>query len=104
MENKHKVFNGTYYHKDTSDRIINALEDAMKNNTRITVDYGDVKTGKSWEEDHNITGYVGRSTGKFKIPLLIHNSRSMGGVSLLDHYILSIRHANKKNGGTIATA
>ena len=91
--------NGTSYHAETSRRIIQVLERARKYHTRITVDYGDVKTGKSWNEHFDITGYVGRSMGPVKVPLLVHNSRSMGGGAMLDHCILSIRFANKKDGG-----
>ena len=84
------VVDGTSYHKETPDKLIQILESARRNQTRITVDYGDVKTNKSWNEEYDITGYVGRSTGINKIPLLVHNSRSMGGGSLLDHCIIKV--------------
>ena len=89
-ENKYKVVDGTSYHKETNDLLIKTLENARKNNIRIVVDYGDVKTGKSWGEQHNITGYVGRSTGSIKIPLLVYNTRSLGGGALLDHCIIKV--------------
>ena len=90
---------GTSYHAETPRIIIQVLERARKYHTRITVDYGDVKTGESWNECFDVTGYVGRSTGPVKVPLLVHNYRSMGGGSILDHCIISIRFANKKDGG-----
>lgn len=92
-ETKYQIANGTYYHFDTSETVINVLETARANRTRITVDYGDVKTGVSWEETHNVTGRVGRSTGSIKIPLLIHNSRSMGGCGILTHCIIGIKES-----------
>lgn len=57
---------------------------------RIRVWYGDIKTGLSWNEEHDIMGYIGRSTGTDKIPLLVNNKRSFGGGGLLDHCIIRI--------------
>lgn len=37
-----------------------------------------------------MTGTVGKSTGTQPIPLLVHNSRSLGGGGLLDHCIVKI--------------
>ena len=76
---------------ETPVELCNLLNRLRDNRTRIVVDYGDVKTGKSWGEVYDITGYVGRSTGGIKIPLLIHNSRSHGGGALFDDCILSIK-------------
>lgn len=97
----YRIFNGTYYHEETPDNLIRVLDYCRQNNIRVTVDYGDTKTKKSWNETYDITGYIGRSTGKIKIPLLVYNSRSFGGSSLLDNCILSIKYANKKQGGLL---
>lgn len=100
--NKYKITeSGTAYHIDTPDELVRILEWLRDNQTRITVDYGDTKTGKSWNEEHDVSGRIGRSNGKFKIPLLIYSSRSWGGGGLLDHCILSIKHSNKSEGGYI---
>jgi hypothetical protein len=85
-----KTVSGTFYHEETSDEVVEVLERARENGTRLTLDYGDVKTGESWGEVYDINGYVGRSNGRIKIPLLIHNNRSMGGGSVLDHCIIGI--------------
>jgi hypothetical protein len=98
---KYKVFNGTSYHEETPQKLVEVLEGLRESRKRITVDYGDTETGESWGEVYDITGTIGRSTGGIKIPLLVHNARSMGGGALLDNCILSIRHANKKDGGYI---
>lgn len=86
--------NGTFYNKSTPKDLIEVLERARENKTRIVLDYGDTKTGKSWGEVNDIKGYVGRSTGTIKIPLLVFNSRSLGGGGMLDHCILSV-HTTK---------
>lgn len=96
-----KTVNGTSYHDETPDLLVRVLEDLRESRARITLDYGDVKTGKSWDDVYDISGRIGRSTGLTKIPLLVHNARSMGGGGILDHCILSIRYANKRDGGVI---
>lgn len=58
--------------------------------TRIRVWYGDTLSGTAWPEENDVLGYVGRSTGQNKIPLLIHNSRSNGGGGILRDRIVRI--------------
>jgi len=81
-ERKYKVVNGTSYHENTPDEVINVLEDARQKGTRIRIWYGE--NGLSWDEENDIIGNIGRSTGTNKIPLLINNARSLGGPGLLD--------------------
>lgn len=86
----YKIVNGIAYHEETNEIIVNVLEHVRHSRERIIVDYGDVKTGKSWGDSYDITGYIGRSTGTIKIPLLVYNRRSYGGGALLDHCIIKI--------------
>lgn len=90
METKYKVVNGTSYHNETSETVLNILERCRMNNVRIVVDYGNVSTGQSWGERFDICGYIGRSGGINKIPLLIYTKRSIGGSGILDHCIIRI--------------
>lgn len=93
-EIKYKVVNGTSYHAKTSDSVIQVLESVMQSpRKRIRIYLGDVATGKCWNEEHYIFGYVGRSTGSVKIPLLVTNSRSYGGCAILDHCIIKIKES-----------
>lgn len=92
----YKEVNGTSYHKETPDAVIIILEWSRETKTRITIDYGDIKTGKTWGEVYDIEGHVGRSTGEIKIPLLIKTSRSTGGGGILDHCIIGIYTAKGK--------
>ena len=85
--------NGTYYHRDTPRRVIDVLERARRDRFRIRLHYGDVVTGRDWMDEHWVTGRVGRSMGKISIPLILANSRSPGGPSILDHCIVQIRTA-----------
>jgi hypothetical protein len=38
-------------------------------------------------------GYIGQSMGPIKVPLMVANSRSLGGGALLDHCIVRIRQS-----------
>lgn len=86
----YNIVNGTAYHAETKQIIIDVLERARQNRIRLKIYYGDTVTGRSWLEEYDIYGTIGRSTGDYKIPLLIHNSRSIGGGALLDHCIVKI--------------
>ena len=84
------IINGTTYHKDTPLDLARLLEQARISNKRVRLFYGDTKTGRSWHEENDVCGYLGRSTGAVKIPLLIANSRSTGGPAILDHCIVAL--------------
>jgi hypothetical protein len=88
---EYNVVNGTSYHAETPTAVIEVLERARQNRTRIHVSYGDAATGKDWLEEFDAHGYVARSMGPVKVPLLIANRRSMGGGAILDHCIVRIR-------------
>jgi len=94
MSKKYKIINGTSYDIRTDNKVIEVLENCRENKIRIVLDYGGVKTGISWNEIYDITGKLGRSTGNVKIPILLHNSRSIGGGGILDHCIIGIKESN----------
>lgn len=78
------------YDSRTSKEVIEVLERCYDSGERLVFDFGDAVTGQSWGEINDISGRIGKSTGVIKIPLLIYNSRSLGGGSLLDHCIVKI--------------
>jgi hypothetical protein len=88
---RYKKINGIYYHADTADAVVEALERARANCSRIRIYYGDLITGRDWLEEHDVEGYLGNSLGPLKVPLLICNRRSLGGAALLDHCIVKSR-------------
>jgi hypothetical protein len=91
---EHKIVNGTYYHPETPDEIVLVLERARANNTRIRLYLGDNDTGRSWLEEWDVEGTVGRSQGPIKIPLLLHNRRSLGGGGILTHCIIKVKESS----------
>lgn len=93
MSRQYKVVNGTFYGAKTSDKVISILERCRRENIRVTLDYGDIKTGCSWGEVCDISGTIGRSCGDIKIPLLIHNIRSMGGGGIPTDCIIGIKES-----------
>ena len=91
---EYKTVNGTAYKAGTPDRLIQVLEDLRQSQVRIAIDYGNPETNESWGEVHDTTGRISRSSGSIKIPILVHNRRSLGGCSILTDAILSIRESS----------
>ena len=82
------------YHAETSISVVNALENARVNGHRIKIYLGDIETGKCWNEENDIFGYVKLSRGKDAYyPILVNNSSSYGGGAILDHCIVKIRES-----------
>jgi len=82
------------YHEETSPLVVNALENARVNHYRIKIYLGDINTGKCWNEEHDIYGYIGLSKGyEAYFPILVNNSRSFGGGSILDNCIVKIKES-----------
>ncbi len=88
---EYKVFNGISFDKSTPDQVCRILANYCGNRSqRVRIFLGDTTTGKDWCEVYDTIGYIGRSTGTVKIPLLVHSSRSLGGGAILDHCIVKI--------------
>lgn len=92
---KYQFVNGTAYHKDTPKAVVDALEKARQNGSRVRIWYGDKKTGKSWHEEWDTIGTIGRSNGTIKIPILLKSARSSGGGGLLDDSIVRLAVGGK---------
>lgn len=74
--------------------LMRALDDLRGSRIRVKVTY-DSDWG-SFGKDHDF-GYVGRTTGWVKAPILLHNSRSHGGFILDDDHILRIESSKGGN-------
>jgi hypothetical protein len=101
IQTEYQTVNGTSYNEKTNKKVIEILERARKEGLRLKFAFGDTITGRDWEETHGVTGYIGRSSGNIKVPILLNNRRSLGGAALLDHCIIKIEYANKKRGGIL---
>lgn len=89
------VVNGTTYHTNTPQAVIDVLERARQTGQRLRLYYGDAATGRDWRQVYDVTGTIGRSCGSIKIPLMIANRRSSGGPGILDHCIVKITTTKK---------
>lgn len=98
MSKTYKIVNGTSFDERTPEEVIRVLENARQSHQRLHISLGETddergRLGQDWL-DENGYGRIGRSTGSIKIPLIVHNSRSLGGPGLLDHCIVRIRTSN----------
>ena len=95
----YKEVNGTSYRTETPDDLVRILEALRTTKERVILIYGDAETCKPWEPSATPErGFISRSMGKYKVPLLVRTARSMGGEGVLDHCIVQIR---KSRGGAI---
>lgn len=81
---------GTFFHDTTPQPVINVLETARANGSRVRLFFGNLETGQDWLEENDVCGTIGRSMGPLKVPLLIANHRSMGGGAILTDSIVRI--------------
>ena len=89
--NDYKVVNGTYFDNRTNDKVCSILANYVGcRYQRVRVFYGNTESGKDWCECYDVIGYIGRSCGSIKIPLLIPTKNSLGGGGILDHCIVKI--------------
>lgn len=90
MAVEYTIHEGTHYDARTPLEVAKVLSRLMSSSARIRIWLGDPETGKAWDEESDVVGYVGRSTGSIKIPLLVHSERSSGGPAMLDNAIIRI--------------
>lgn len=81
---------GLYFHDETPAPVRRAIVSLRGSKNRVRLFLGDLSTGKTWSEEHDVTGRISASMGPCKSPLLIHNARSMGGGAILTHCIVGI--------------
>ena len=78
-----------------NEKLWKVMSSLVHSGRRVRIWYGDTETGRSWNEEYEVTGTIGRSNGKIAIPILIKNSRSYGG-ALLDDRIIRIDDIKEK--------
>ena len=96
-----RLKDGTYEERDKADmaRVIEACEYARNDLGRIRLWYGDVNTGRSWNEEYDVTGYIAKTLGNYNIPILINNARSLGGRAIFTDCIVRLDYT--KTGKTL---
>jgi hypothetical protein len=93
-----KEYKGLWFNpatpREVKDLLVKLNQEGKKN--RIRIFYGDPTSGKDWGEELDVLGYVGRSTGPTKIPLLIYDNRCIGGGAILCNCIVKIMDTSGK--------
>lgn len=86
----YKFHRDLWFKKETPLQVCDALASAYARQFRVRIWCGDVATGAAWQEEYDVVGTIGRSTGQRKVPLLINRTNSCGGGAVLDHCIVRI--------------
>ncbi len=80
---RHPASKKTWFIPGTDSRVKTILEDARKDATRnanhasiLRLFFGDTETGRDSCEEYDTVGFIGRSNGTMKVPLLIEPLRS----------------------------
>ena len=80
----------TIYGPHTPDDLIAVLESARLANRRIRLFYGKRETGRDWNEENDVEGYLGRTTGTIHCPILLKSKFSAGGPIILSGCIVKV--------------
>jgi len=70
--------------------LLRALEEIYHSNRRVRIWYGDTTTGRSWNDEFDVTGTISTSTGEVACLILLRKISSFGGGALLDSSIVRI--------------
>ncbi|TXI26042.1 MAG: hypothetical protein E6Q64_08990 [Ottowia sp.] len=79
----------TYFDPGTDPKAANALESCRRDRRKVRLVLGDTATGRSWLEEHDVVGRIGRSIGTMKVPLLVEPDED-GGTAILTSCLLRL--------------
>lgn len=80
---------GTHFHPETPLALTRLIDRMIRSGSRVRIFLGDVKTGKSWHDEYDVSGVLSRSMGPCKVPILVAPG-ARGGAALLDHCIIGM--------------
>ncbi|MFQ5570372.1 MAG: hypothetical protein ACE5G0_11895 [Rhodothermales bacterium] len=83
---RYQIYRDIYYHQTTPEDLVRLLDQLREKYTHVRIHYGDLETG---EETSLSDGYVSRSSGSPRIPLLVQLGEDDSAI-VLDHRILQI--------------
>ena len=86
----YKVVNGTHYDSRTPDKLVVELEKARRGKDFVRIFLGDAETGRDWLEEYDVCGFIGRSWGERKVPLILKSHSSTAGPAILDYCIVKM--------------
>lgn len=80
----------TWFDFGTPKEVERILEQARLNGEKLRIFLGDSKTGRCWLEECDVVGYIGRSMGPMRAPILLKSKTSSGGGAILTACIVRI--------------
>jgi hypothetical protein len=80
----------TVYDPNTPEDLLAILERVRLNKTRIRLFYGDRNTGRDWNSENDLEGYLGRTTGPIHCPILLASKASPCGGIILSAWIVKV--------------
>jgi len=86
----------TIYDPNTPRDLVSILEGARMGRTRIRLFYGDRDTGRDWNEENDVEGYLGRTMGPIHCPILLKTTASSGGGIILSACVVRVVTAGKR--------
>jgi len=92
----HPSSQATSFDPHTPDQVKAILEDARLRHFRLRIYIGDRETGLDWNEEHDVLGYIGRSMGPIRVPLLLRTRASSGGPAILTACIVKLQSAGDR--------
>jgi len=82
--------NLTIYDPNTPLDLVTILESVRLSRTRIRLFYGDRDSGRDWNEENDVEGYLGRTMGPIHCPILLKTAASRGGGIILSACIVRV--------------
>jgi hypothetical protein len=76
----------TIYDPNTPEQLVTILERVRLRRIRIRLFYGDAQTGRDWNEENDVEGYLARTSGPIHCPILLKTKSSTGGHHSLGEY------------------
>ncbi len=79
----------TYFDPGTDPKAARVLERCRDEGARVRLILGNTATGQSWLDQYDVVGWIGRSMGPLKVPLLIESGAD-SGTAILTACLLAI--------------
>lgn len=92
----HPASKATTFDPHTAEAVKALLENARLKHLRLRLYMGDAATGLDWNEEHDVLGYISRSMGPIRVPILIKTQASSGGPAILTACIVKLQSVDGK--------
>jgi hypothetical protein len=84
----------TWFDPGTPPSVVAHLEYARLHHRKLRLFFGDQTAGRCWLEENDVTGFIGRSMGPVRVPILLALRSSRGGGAIMTRCIIRLIEAN----------